>query len=92
MDGNAVANSRSKSNPKIDVGPVGGYRWQAAGRNAALLAFKLMQDRDAEVEREKRLQEASTGLCGDCEGYGSLQFCGGSICPRCNGSGKPLTK
>jgi hypothetical protein len=79
---------KNKTNP----GVIGTYRWQIGGRNAALRAFKLMQDKEAEVEQNKRIEEASTGLCADCDGYGSLQFCGGMTCPRCNGSGKPLTK
>lgn len=38
---------------------------------------------------ERKLSSLVTDVCNECLGAGSLQFCGGEICPECNGTGNP---
>ena len=38
---------------------------------------------------ERKISSIVTDACNECLGAGTLQFCGGEICPSCSGTGKP---
>lgn len=51
------------------------------------LAFKLFQEKEYRKTLAKFVSEALTGICADCNGIVSHQFCGGIDCDNCNGTG-----
>lgn len=51
------------------------------------LLFENFQEQEYKRTLAKFVSEALTGICSDCNGIGSHQFCGGADCENCNGTG-----